>query len=456
MSLTVRLTILFACVLALVLAGFSWLVFRETSSRFHELDELLLQGKVQLVTEAARSSRTEKELSEWLATSIQGHSGLYIKVLSQNGDSFEHGEIQTPKGLAEEFADAGQDSDWRRTTHSFHAKRFDVRLGGENDRKLAVIAAVDTRQHKDFLDDLSIKTFGYMCFSVLVGSMLGWLASRGGLQPLMTMRTRAEQINGNRLSERIKARSWPKEMRELAKSLNGLLDRLQIDFDRLSAFSTNLAHEMRTPVNSILTVAQVTLAQPRTSDEYRKTIETISEALQDQARTISDMLFLAQTENMHALPSVQIVDLGLESRSLIDFYDIAANERGLTITLEGAAKVRGDRLMIRRAISNLLSNAVKYARYGSTIEIAINFFDGSPKLAISNQGEEIPVASQASLFDRFVRLSSPNAKEIGGLGLGLTITKAIMRAHHGQVQLRSSAGVNTFILEFEKMVHPAH
>lgn len=456
MSLTARLTILFACVLALVLAGFSWLVFRETSSRFHELDELLLQGKVQLVTEAARNSRTEEELRRWLVTSMRGHAGLYIKVLSEDGDLFEHGDLQLPKGLAEEMDGAREDSDWRRTAHSFHAKRFDVRLEGEDNKRLSVIAAVDTRQHTNFLDGLSVKTLGYVCFAVMVGTMLGWLASRGGLQPLITMKARAEQINANRLSERITAQSWPKEMLELAHSLNGLLDRLQEDFDRLSAFSANLAHEMRTPVNRLLTVAQVTLAQSRTSDEYRSTIETISEELQDQARTIADMLFLARTENMHVLPSVQLVELDVESQSLIDFYDVAASEKELSFAVKGSAQVQGDRLMIRRAISNLLSNAVKYAEPASTIEIGIGSSDGRPNLSVTNRGEEIPVASQASLFDRFVRLSSPGVKDAGGLGLGLAITRAIMRAHHGHVTLRSLAGANTFVLEFEKLTSPPH
>lgn len=456
MSLTARLTILFACVLTVVLAGFSWLVFRETSSRFHELDELLLQSKVQLVAEAARNSRSEDELRGWLATSMPGHAGLYIKVLSDTGDLFEHRDLQLPAGLAEEFAGAGEAKDWRRTAHSFHAKRFEVSLGGEGSKKLSVIAAVDTRQHTDFLDVLSMKTLGYVCFAVMVGTMLGWLASRGGLKPLTTMRARAERINANRLSERISAQSWPKEMRELANSLNGLLDRLQSDFDRLSAFSANLAHEMRTPVSNLLTVAQVTLAQSRTSDEYRSTIETISEELQDQARTISDMLFLARTENMHALPSVQPVELDVESQSLVDFYDVTASEKALSFAVKGSARVQGDRLMIRRAISNLLSNAVKYAQPASTIDISISTAEGKASLAIANRGEEIPVASQASLFDRFVRLSSPKVKDAGGLGLGLAITKAIMRAHHGQVKLRSLAGVNTFVLEFEKVMSPSH
>ncbi|WP_137922419.1 heavy metal sensor histidine kinase [Hydrogenophaga sp. 2FB] len=455
MSLTVRLTILFACVLMLVLAGFSWLVFRETSNRFHELDESLLKGKIQLVTEAARESRTEEQLQGWLQTSMRGHAGLYIKIVNEAGDLFEHGGLKLPESLLADISGTNIDKEWRQTEHSLYATRFDVLLGGDGKRKLSVIAAVDTRQHTEFLERLAAKTLGYASFAVVIGSMLGWLASRGGLKPLTTMKARAERLNANRLTERIPAQSWPKEMVELANSLNGLLDRLQRDFDRLSAFSSNLAHEMRTPVNSLMTVAQVTLAQPRTSDEYRDTLETIAEELQDQARTIADMLFLAKTENMHALPSIQRVDLEIESQSLFDFYDATASVKNLNFTTAGTGHVFGDRLMIRRAISNLLSNAVRHADPESTIAISIDSHEDAITLAVSNYGTEIPVDLQASLFDRFVRLSSTKSRAgEDGLGLGLAITKAIMRAHHGQVTLKSGAGVNTFVLEFDKAMPP--
>src|SRR5690606_22379700 len=106
--------------------------------------------------------------------------------------------------------------------------------------------------------------------------------------------------------------SVPREMRELALSLNNMLDRLQADFERLSAFSSDLAHEMRTPVSNLLTAAQVTLAQQRTPQDYHSSLATISEELQRLARTISDMLLLAKTENLHELPLREPVDLVAE------------------------------------------------------------------------------------------------------------------------------------------------
>jgi two-component system heavy metal sensor histidine kinase CusS len=450
MSLTTRLTVLFAGVLVLVLAGFSWLVFKETSTRFHELDQSLLLAKVQLVKDLAKESESEEELLGRLETSTRGHVGLYFSARNTYGAVFEQGDMQIPSELLKDLNVDNRRVKLRHDAHSLYAQRFEVLLQGDRRKPVSVVAAVDTKQHSQFLDSLAIKTRGYIGFSVLIGTLLGWMASRGGLSPLTTLRASAERLNANRLSERIPARSWPTEMMELSRSLNGMLGRLQRDFDRLSGFSANLAHEMRTPVSNLLTAAQVTLAQPRSSAEYRNTLATISEELQDLARTISDMLFLAKTENLHALPSVEQVDLGAESRSLVDFYEVVASEKGLNFDVAGEGRAHGDRLMIRRAMSNLLSNAVRHADPMSTVQVLIESTPEKVSLAVRNKGEEIPVEAQSAMFDRFVRLEPVKREQSDGLGLGLAITKAIMRAHHGSVKVLSEKRANTFVLEFTR------
>lgn len=450
MSLTARLTVLFAGVVALILTGFSALMFRETSAHFVELDQSLLTDKVHLVEEVIRASPSEDELRSRLGTSTHGHQGLYIRVTGASGVLFEQGDIQLPAGLLSALDAKPQGLVWQDASNNLYAQRFSLELSNEKGR-VSVVAAVDTSHHRHFLDALTVKIAVYMLFSVIVGTLLGWVASRGGLKPLTAMKARAERLSAHRLDERMPVESVPTEMRELAQSLNGMLDRLQRDFDRLSAFSSDLAHEMRTPVSNLLTAAQVTLAQPRSSADYRNSLAILSEELQRLARTISDMLFLAKTENLHALPSRDQVDLVRESNSLVEFYEAVASEKGLTIEVSGEGAVSGDRLMIRRAISNLLSNAVRHAYPQTTVSITVEASDGLVRLALSNAGEEIAGAAQAALFDRFVRMSPGRSRgEEEGVGLGLPITKAIMRAHSGDVKVRSSAGVNTFSLEFSR------
>jgi two-component system, OmpR family, heavy metal sensor histidine kinase CusS len=453
MSLTARLTILFAGVVALVLAGFSTLVFRETSAHFIELDRSLLMSKVHLVEEAVQASRSEDEVRRQLITNTHGHDGLYLRVSGSSGVLLEQGDFSMPDAVREGLEINPQGLAWRDANGSLYAQRFVLDLGGNTPGQISVTAAVYTSHHRHFLDDLTLKIAGYALIAVLAGTLLGWMASRGGLKPLTAMKARAERLSAQHLGERMPAESVPREMRELALSLNDMLDRLQADFERLSAFSSDLAHEMRTPVSNLLTAAQVTLAQQRTPQDYRSSLATISEELQRLARTISDMLLLAKTENLHELPLREAVDLVAEARSIVEFYEAVASEKYLTIDVDvdvdGVGEVAGDRLMIRRAISNLLSNAVRHADAHTTVSIVVGPSDTGVALAVSNLGSQIPVAFHQQLFDRFVRLSPGRSRdESEGVGLGLPITKAIMQAHQGEVTVRSADGVNTFALEF--------
>ncbi|MBX3608677.1 MAG: heavy metal sensor histidine kinase [Hydrogenophaga sp.] len=449
MSLTARLTILFAGVVALVLAGFSTLVLRETSAHFVELDRSLLMSKVHLVEEAVQASQTEDDLRRQLATSTHGHDGLYLRVSGSSGVLLEQGDFIVPGVVLEGLETSSQGLSWYDANGSLYAQRFELNLVGNAPGQISVTAAVDTSHHRHFLDDLTRKIAVYALIAVLAGTLLGWMASRGGLKPLTAMKARAERLSAQRLGERMPAESVPREMRELALSLNDMLNRLQADFERLSTFSSDLAHEMRTPVSNLLTAAQVTLAQQRTPQDYRSSLATISEELQRLARTISDMLLLAKTENLHELPLREAVNLVTEARSIVEFYEAVASDKNLAIGVDGEGEVSGDRLMIRRAISNLLSNAVRHADKHTTVSIVVSPSESGVTLSVSNRGSQIPVASHQQLFDRFVRLSPGRSRDVSeGVGLGLPITKAIMHAHHGEVTVRSADGVNTFALEF--------
>lgn len=139
MSLTARLTVLFAGVLVIVLAGFSLLVFRETSTRFHELDQALLQGKVQLVREVARQSKTKEELQSRLESSTRGHQGLYIGITDARGERFEQGDMQLPSNVLEELAYGNQWVKLRHEAHSLYAQRFELEIPTSGREKVSVL-----------------------------------------------------------------------------------------------------------------------------------------------------------------------------------------------------------------------------------------------------------------------------------------------------------------------------
>lgn len=445
MSLTLRLTALFALVVGAVFSGLGYVVHRETAAHFVELDQALLRDKLSLIRDIAERSANEPDLAARLNAALRGHEGLLLRISAADKEIFRLGDVDPPLALR----DGGPGLSWSDGDMSYYGELSTLPLRWREDAALKVFAAVDTHHHRHFLALLQRKLLICIALSIAVSTLLGAVAVRRGLRPLRAMKHRAERVNARDFAERMPVASLPVEMRGLASSINDMLDRLHGDFDRLSAFSTDLAHELRTPLSNLLTNAQVTLALPRSGEQYRSSLEVISEELQRLAKTVSDMLYLAKTENVASLPSVEDVDLAREARSLTDFYEAVADEKGVRFTVAGEASVRCDRLMVRRAIGNLLSNAVRHAPAGDHVEVRIALTESGTELRVSNSGAPLTDDQRRAMFDRFFRLSQGRQRLEGeGVGLGLPITRAIMSSHRGDVAVHGEQGRIHFTLRF--------
>ena len=226
-----------------------------------------------------------------------------------------------------------------------------------------------------------------------------------------------------------------------------MLRRLQADFERLSDFSADLAHELRTPLSNLLTQTQVALTQTRSPADYREVLASNAEEFERLARMVSDMLLLAKMEHGIELPHRERLALRPELEALFDFYEAWAEERGLSLRCDGDALVQGDRLMLRRALSNMLSNALRYASTDSCVSVRIEQVAGQVHIAVRNAGPDIAPPDLPRLFDRFYRADAARQHApADGAGLGLAITQAMARAHGGQVSVQSSGGWTTFTL----------
>ena len=161
------------------------------------------------------------------------------------------------------------------------------------------------------------------------------------------------------------------------------------------------------------------------------------------------MLFLAKADNGLIVPSSEMVDLAAETRELLGFYEAFAEEHGVSLVLDGAGIVPGDRLMLRRALSNLLSNAIRHTPRGGTVKVRIDQDkSGETRLAVENPGEDIAPEHLPRLFDRFYRVDPSRQKASDGAGLGLAITKSIVEAHNGTIEIVSANGLTRFAITF--------
>ncbi len=193
-----------------------------------------------------------------------------------------------------------------------------------------------------------------------------------------------------------------------------------------------------------MTQTQVALSQPRAADDYRQVLESNAEELERMARMIADMLLLAKADNGLVVPNREPVDLAREVQALFDYYEAVADDKSLTLRLDGAANVRADRLMLRRAVANLLSNAIRHATPGTAIEVTLHHGGGDVRLRVRNSGDTIAPEMLERIFDRFFRADPARQRGPEGAGLGLAITQSIVQAHGGTIRVASADGVTTF------------
>jgi two-component system heavy metal sensor histidine kinase CusS len=230
-------------------------------------------------------------------------------------------------------------------------------------------------------------------------------------------------------------------------AFNGMLMRLEDSFRRLSEVSSDMAHELRTPLHNLLLQTQVTLSRERDAADYRATLQSNLEELERLSRMVSDMLFLARADNREIALKREHVELGGEVAKLLGFYEALASDRGVRLEQSGAAAVRSDRLMIQRALSNLLSNAIRYTPAGQTVTVAVSQDAEHATVRVQNPGAQIPAGQLSKIFERLYRID-PSRREgnSDNVGLGLAITKSIVELHGGRVEAESEAGRTCFTL----------
>ncbi len=450
-SITLRLTLLFATVSTTVLLLLGLLIGSLVEQHFEELDMELLDGKLELLRhtlEKVRSDRELETLPRQLGDSLVGHHGLAVIVLKPSGQILYATEgAKFPQEL---LARAGgkslKSTLWTDPeNHHYRGISAEAPTGIEGAEPLVVAVSTDLLHHDHFMHSFRTALWTVMGLAALLTGFLGWVAARRGLAPLRDISRSAAGITANRLDQRLSAVSIPVELAEVAETLNAMLARLEESFHRLSDFSSDLAHELRTPVSNLLTQTQVTLSKVRTPDEYQDVLASNAEEFERLSRMIADMLFLAKSDNKLIVPHRERVDLAAEVSSLFEFYEAFVEEKGVSLSCSGSGAVFGDRLMLRRAVNNLLSNAVRHTPEGGRIEVRVDDSDGSNMiLSVKNTGETISPEHLPRLFDRFYRVDSSRQHSGENVGLGLAITRSIAQAHGGDAFVRSEEGVTTF------------
>lgn len=454
-TLAFRLTVAYslAGLLLLLLATASlYVVLR---AELEKSNELFLADKLHVLrTMLWERPDDEDGLREeiQLETAARRYEQFYIRLLDEHGVP-----ILTTHGMADHMDLAKLTSRTRtRPGHTFsmtgkQGQAFRITsagaaVGRTPARTDTIQIAVDVSQEEQILARYRIWFWGILLAASFVFPMLGYRIARHGIQPVEEIAATARSITSSNLRERIGAEGYPAELASLAGTFNDMLDRLEESFERISRFSGDIAHDLRTPVNNIRGEAEVALARARTVGEYREVIESTLEESIRLSELIGDLLFLARAESPLTELHRERVNLGQLLSTVRDYYEAsAADGRIALVADEGGAPITAevDRALILRAVSNLASNAIAHTPAGGTVTLEVRAEGAGIRIDVSDTGAGIPAEALPKVFDRFFRVDPSRSKSSGGTGLGLAIVQSIMILHGGRAEITSRVGHGT-------------
>lgn len=441
LSLRNRLALLFAACTAAVSLTAGILFNHASEVHFVELDQQLLEARLANLRSTLQGVETRQAFDERKASLLAdlGHQpDLTLRITGPDGQAWFDNLAASPPP---------EDGLHTLSDEQVAYRSFTASLRGQTESSPSVTLMLDITHHQHFLQRMQHLIWLTVGLSALATALLGAWATRSGLKPLHRMSTVAASISTRSLTARLPEQDMPTELAELTRAFNAMLGRLEDGFQRLSAFSADIAHELRTPLSNLLTQTQVTLTRPRTLEEYREALTGNLEELQGMAQMVNDMLFLAKAEHGLLRPARQALQLENEVDAVLEFFAPLAEEAEVRLSREGHATLRGDGPLLRRVLSNLLDNALRFTSSGGYVKITVSSSPSGVALSIENTGTDIAADALPRLFDRFYRADPARQESSEHAGLGLAITRSIVNAHGGTIQCESAAGVTRFLIE---------
>ncbi|MGA2729239.1 MAG: heavy metal sensor histidine kinase [Terracidiphilus sp.] len=420
-----------------------------------ELDrstELFLADKLHVLRTMLRERPDDEDaLREEieLESAARRYQQFYIRLLDEQGVP-----IMTTPGMAEQLDLAQLASQTQGRFESsmamagghgrpFRVTSATVAVGTPPTHSDTVQIAIDVSQEEALLVRYRLWFWGILLVTSVLFPLVGYRIARHGIRPVEEIAATARRITSTNLRERIESEGYPSELAALAGTFNEMLGRLEESFERVSRFSADIAHDLRTPVNNIRGEAEVALARPRTAGEYRDVLESSLEEAVRLSELIGDLLFLARAESPLTEVHREDVNIGELLTTVRDYYEASANDAGILLVLNDVAEPLNaelDRSLMLRAVSNLVSNSIAHTPPGGIVTLAASDEDAAMRIAVSDTGVGIPADALPRVFDRFFRVDPSRSKASGGTGLGLAIVQSILALHGGSAEITSQLG----------------
>ncbi|VXA54426.1 Sensor protein [Acinetobacter proteolyticus] len=437
-SIGFRISFISTLFTILILIVMGIFVNQHVVNYFYQQNQKEIEGKIQLIENLFQQKPSN--FKDSLDEALIGHDNLVIQIKLANGQTI-YNKKNDHTDLSQLIQNRnGQWVNWKNKDQSYQGIMVNKNLRYDQiDQNMQIIAAIEVTDNYYFLHSFKQQLLMIGLLGVIGLMFLGWLATWQGLGPIRKMAKLSENISANNLSNRLDLSNVPIELAPLATAFNDMLNRLEVSVDKLSAFSSDLAHEIRTPINNLMMQTQVCLTKQRSVEEYQDVLFSNLEEYEHLAKMISDMLFLAKSDHNLALKNKKEIDLKQEMRVLFEYFEAFASEKHIQLKQIGQASIHAEPAMIRRAFNNLISNAIKYGEPDSILEVKLSQDHQHSIIQIKNKvSAEMQALSPLQLsrfFDRFYRLDSSRHKAEDGTGLGLAITKSIIEIHDAAIDV---------------------
>ena len=375
----------------------------------------------------------DKSLSHVLTDFLAGHSDYAIRIVDSNGVQLFDSRVP---GLGDKHT----------LQRTFVVKITSLKSDHVHDATATLV--MDRRPDDALLRALAWTLFVSMIAGAFLLSLFGGLVVRSSLRPIESLVSQIGALSAKDFERRLDGGGLPQELIPIVTQFNALLDRLADAYRQLESFNADVAHELNTPLATLISSTEVVLRKPRSVDEVRDVLESNLEDLRRIAGMVGDMLFLSRADRGAGARETKICSLAAVANDVVEFYEAVALDANLTVEVRGDAQVHVDAPLMRRALSNLLSNATRYAASGSNIiiqvETRLQHEHAEAVVTVTNEGADIEPQHLRYLFDRFYRADSSRHNVDRNHGLGLAIVKAIAKMHGGTVFAESRDGVTTF------------
>ena len=297
--------------------------------------------------------------------------------------------------------------------------------------------------YSGFLDAFKGIFIATMTFLIVLSAGVGWFMARRAVSGIEAVTRTAQKISGGTLEERVPVKARGDEIDQLATTFNQMLDRIQTLLTEIKEMGENIAHDMRSPITRIRGIAEVTLTTGKSLNEYEGMAASTIEECDRLLDMINTMLMISKTESgvdKLSCEKINVTDLVREACEL--FQPTAEDKRiNLNCNVPDKSHLVGDIRMVQRMLSNLLDNAIKYTPSGGSVNVSVSENGDQVTLSVKDTGWGISPADLPRIFERFYRCDQSRSQP--GIGLGLSLARAIARAHGGDITATSTLNLGS-------------